>query len=311
MLRLATRLVLLATVLGSVPSSVAAQVRADPGVVIDGRVVVRFLVTLSDESDPYFPVRDLRLRIARLPGGTDTTSVRTDATGIGDFALASGEYQLTTDATTWKGRRYAWEMRLAVRPGMRAIELTAANAVGSAARRPGGVRAPNAPAAGESSSESRSARTSGAFFSGSLGYLRSDADDGVSVSLGLGGLTGRLIGLLIPVDLALVPNRDDRYFTDEFGGGNSVCRDRETGQTAADSKCSPDIVYAAAAEAGVVLVTGPVPLYVTGGYRFGSGETAYGALTLAFQRLPGRHWYLRGSAGQEYIQVSVGGSFPW
>ena len=325
MTRLRIWLCLLLAALAPAPSVVAAQVRADPGVVIGGKVVVRAIVTLSDESDPYFPVRDLRLRIGRLPDYTDTASVRTDATGIGDFLLASGEYQLTTDPVMWKGRRYAWDVRVVVRPDMRAVELTPGNSVGRVASAgrgepgarpaggaPSGTR-PAAPAdALPNDAASQTLRTSGRFFSGSIGYLRSDAEDGASVALGIGGLLrSRLIALLIPVDLAVVPNRDERYVTDSFQGRDDVCLDSRTGQSTSSSRCAPDIVYSAAAEAGVVVATGPAPLYVTGGYRFGDAETPYGAVTLAFQRLPGRHWYLRGSAGRDFLQLSLGGSLPW
>jgi hypothetical protein len=105
-----------------------AQLRADPGTVIDGRVAVRVYVALGDDTTPYHPVGDLPLRVYRLGG--DSVSVRTDDAGALTVALSPGEYRLVSlGAYAWHGRRYSWSLPLTVRGGMAAVDLTAHNAV--------------------------------------------------------------------------------------------------------------------------------------------------------------------------------------
>lgn len=110
-----------------IASSVAAQVRADPGVVIGGKVAVRVNVTLADDETPYYPVRGLPIRFTRPPG--DTVVGRTDDAGVVTVLLTPGEYRLESPRPVdWNGRRYVWSMPVRVRPDMPAVDLARGNA---------------------------------------------------------------------------------------------------------------------------------------------------------------------------------------
>jgi hypothetical protein len=147
---------------------------------------------------------------------------------------------------------------------------------------------------------------------GSIGFVHTDDDEGMSMSLGIGGVLLRhLVAFVFPIDLGIVPNKDSRYYTDTFDNGNSVCRDSETGRFADKSNCGPDVIFAASAEAGFAIATGVHPVYLTGGYRVGAGESAFGAIAIAFQPLNSLHWYAKASVGREFTQVVFGGSVPW
>jgi len=105
-----------------VQSSARAQVRADPGTVIAGRVAVRVYVTLSDDETPYFPVGGLQLRFFR--SATDSIVAITDGSGTATVLLAPGDYRLVSArATTWKGNRYSWSVPITVRAGMPILDL--------------------------------------------------------------------------------------------------------------------------------------------------------------------------------------------
>ena len=106
----------------------AAQVRADPGTLINGRVSVRVYVTLSDEETSYVPIGGVNLRFFRTTADT-TVVVRTDAAGTATALLTPGEYRLmSTTPVDWKGSRYSWGQLVQVRAGLPTIELTAASA---------------------------------------------------------------------------------------------------------------------------------------------------------------------------------------
>ena len=91
-----------------------AQVRADPGTVINGQIAVRVYVTLSDEETPYAPISGLQLRFFR--SATDSVVVRTDDAGGATVLLPPGDYRVVSGApTTWKGARYTWSVPLTVR----------------------------------------------------------------------------------------------------------------------------------------------------------------------------------------------------
>lgn len=117
-------LVVLATLLATAP--VAAQVRADPGVVIGNRIAVRVNVTLADEETPYYPVRGLRLAFAGA--SPDTVTGRTDEAGVLTVLLPPGQYVVSTvDPFTWKGVPYAWSVPVRVRADMPPVELARSN----------------------------------------------------------------------------------------------------------------------------------------------------------------------------------------
>ena len=123
--RIAVVAVLLAATLSR---PVAAQVRADPGTVINGRVAVRVYVTLSDEETSYAPIGGVNLRFFRTTADTIVV-VRTDQAGAVTAMLAPGEYRLmSTSPVDWKGSRYSWNQLVQVRSGLPTIELTAASA---------------------------------------------------------------------------------------------------------------------------------------------------------------------------------------
>lgn len=105
-----------------------AQVRADPGIVIDGRVAVRVYVTLSDDETSYAPIGGVNLRFFRTTADT-TVVVRTDGAGTATAMLLPGEYRLvSTSPVDWKGSRYSWSQLIQVRPGLPTVELTAVTA---------------------------------------------------------------------------------------------------------------------------------------------------------------------------------------
>jgi len=123
--RIAVFPLLLATALSE---PIGAQVRADPGTVINGRVAVRVYVTLSDEETSYAPIGGVNLRFFRTTADTIVV-VRTDAAGSATTMLAPGEYRLmSTSPVDWKGARYSWNQLVQVRSGLPTIELTAASA---------------------------------------------------------------------------------------------------------------------------------------------------------------------------------------
>ena len=116
---------LIAILTGVTP--LAAQVRADPGVVIGNRVAVRVNVTLADDDTPYSPVRGLVLAFSRP--SFDTVSSRTDEAGVVTVLLPPGNYTVSAPVPTlWKGSYYTWTLPISVQADMRAIELSRANA---------------------------------------------------------------------------------------------------------------------------------------------------------------------------------------
>ena len=111
-----------------VPALAGAQVRADPGAVINGRVAVRVYVTLSDDDTPYAPIGDVRLRFFRTTADT-AIALRTDGAGTATVMLTPGEYRLVSSSPVdWKGARYSWNTLIVVQPGIPTIELTSASA---------------------------------------------------------------------------------------------------------------------------------------------------------------------------------------
>lgn len=126
--RIAVLAVLAALLAGALSRTSAAQVRADPGTVINGRVAVRVNVTLSDEETSYAPIGGVSLRFFRTTADT-TIALRTDAAGTATTTLVPGEYRLmSTSPVEWKGARYSWSQLVEVRAGLPAIELTVASA---------------------------------------------------------------------------------------------------------------------------------------------------------------------------------------
>lgn len=116
---------LLATLICVTP--LAAQVRADPGVVIGNRIAVRVNVTLADEDTPYSPIRGLTLAFIRP--SADTVTGRTDEAGVVTVLLPPGNYTVSAPSPTlWKGTYYTWVVPISVHADMHAIELSRVNA---------------------------------------------------------------------------------------------------------------------------------------------------------------------------------------
>ena len=208
---------LIATLSGVVP--VAAQVRADPGVVIGNRIAVRVNVTLADEETPYYPVRGLILAFTRPP--SDTVLGKTDEAGVVTVLLAPGDYVVTArSAFAFKGTWYSWSVPVSVQRDMHAVDLSRSNArvdrgSGRVARAPASqpVQSP-----GDVSNGSGSRTSSG----GTVRWLSIEAggeggltrmDDGTGSDAGYGG-AGAFVGGLGPVALAL----GYRYTRISYGG---------------------------------------------------------------------------------------------
>lgn len=302
------------------------QVRADPGVEIGDKISVRVTVTLSDAATQSSPVRGARVVFSRPGVSVDSATAMTDDAGVASLLLQPGGYRLVVAGVEWQARRYAWDVAAVVRAGMSSIDLTALTATppnGSPIRAitgrpetPGAVRAID-DRRREQRVESPTVKTQTTspplrLLTGSFGFLHTPEDEGMSLSFGMGGvLLGHLVGFVFPLDLGIVPNKSDRYYTDTFDNGNSVCRDSETGRFASKSNCAAEIIYAASAEAGFALATGTHPVYLTGGYRVGAGQTAFGALSIAFQPMRSMHAYGKASVGQDFFQVALGGTVPF
>jgi hypothetical protein len=113
------------TLLGT--TALRAQIRADPGVVIGGRVAVRVNVTLADEDTPYSPVRGLTLAFTRP--ASDTVLGRTDEAGVVTVLLPPGSYTISAPTSyAWKGAWYSWSVPVAVVADMPAVNLDRSNA---------------------------------------------------------------------------------------------------------------------------------------------------------------------------------------
>jgi len=196
---------LLVTILAITP--VAAQVRADPGVVIGNRIAVRVNVTLADEETPYYPVRNVSVAFAR--SAADTVVGRTDEAGVVTVLLSPGDYTVSTTApVAWKGTWYAWTLPVAVRADMPAVEFSRANArvgAGSPVARAPATRQVQSP--GDVSPGTGSGVSSG----GAVRWLSMEVGaeggltrlgNGSGSDAGYGG-SGAFVGGLGPVALAL------------------------------------------------------------------------------------------------------------
>ena len=185
----------------------AAQVRADPGVVIGNRIAVRVNVTLADDDTPYYPVRNLALAFTRP--ASDTVMGRTDEAGVVTVLLTPGQYTVATVApVSWKGEWYSWTLPVAVRADMPAIEFSGSNARrGAAAKR--AARTPATPV--QSAGEAASASSADARSGGAVRWLSIEAGgeagvtklgDGSGSDAGYGG-AGSFVGGLGDVALAV------------------------------------------------------------------------------------------------------------
>jgi hypothetical protein len=99
-----------------------AQATRVPGSVVNGRVAVRVVVSISDEESAFRPVGGVELGFFRRRG--DSAVVVTNRFGSATILLAPGEYRLESlEPTQWKGIRYSWSRSIYVRAGMGQIDL--------------------------------------------------------------------------------------------------------------------------------------------------------------------------------------------
>lgn len=211
---------LLAILVGAAPA--AAQVRADPGVVIGNRVAVRVTVTLADDDTPYYPVRGLGLAFARP--ATDTVFGRTDEAGVVTVLLAPGNYVVASSRPlAWKGAWYGWNLPIVVRADMRAIDLNQRNArVDRSGSRVAAANVRSAQSTGEVSGSATGSGSSGSSSEGAIRWLSIEVGgEGGLTRLGMGtgsdagyGGAGSFVGGLGPVALAL----GYRYTRLRYGG---------------------------------------------------------------------------------------------
>ncbi|HEX6050497.1 MAG TPA: hypothetical protein VFZ21_14555 [Gemmatimonadaceae bacterium] len=210
---------LIAILVSGVPA--AAQVRADPGVVIGNRVAVRVNVTLADDETPYHPVRGLSLTFSRkVASVADTVFGRTDEAGVVTVLLQPGDYVVASPApVSWKGAWYGWSVPVVVRPDMPAVDLNRRNAridpsgarVAANAARPSGGAA-NANGAGSTDASSGGAvRWLSIEVGGEGGLTRLGL--GTGSDAGYGG-AGAFVGGIGPVAVAL----GYRYTRLRYGG---------------------------------------------------------------------------------------------
>lgn len=199
-------------------SPAAAQVRADPGVVIGNRIAVRVNVTLADEETPYSPVRNLSLAFTRA--GADTVFARTDEAGVITVMLPRGDYVVSTrQPYEWKSRWFTWSVPITVRADMPAVELNRGNAVANGSSVQARPNAPASQSAGDSTPSNGSTRSSDSSIpwlslevGGEGGLTRLDADSGSDP--GYGG-SASFIGGLGPLALGL----GYRYTSIRYGKG--------------------------------------------------------------------------------------------
>ena len=209
----------------------AAQVRADPGVVIGNRVAVRVNVTLADEETPYSPVRGLTLAFTRP--SSDTVRGRTDEAGVVTVLLPPGNYTVSAPSPTlWKGTYYTWTVPISVQADMHAIELNRVNAkVDRSGSRMATAPAPQRVQSSGDVGSSRATPAGSTGSSASEGTIRwlsmevggegglTRTDDGGNSDPGYGG-AGAFVGGLGPVALAVGYRYTRIRFGDDLDPGS-------------------------------------------------------------------------------------------
>lgn len=97
------------------------------GSVVNGRIVVQVVVSISDEESAFRPVAGLELGFFRWRG--DSAVAVTDRVGSATILLAPGEYRIESlEPTQWRGTRYSWSRAIYVREGMGQIDLQSSQA---------------------------------------------------------------------------------------------------------------------------------------------------------------------------------------
>lgn len=105
----------------------AQIIRADPGVVIDGRVATAIYVTLNVPGRYGEPVP--RVPLLLIDSAGRRRALATDDAGTLTVMLAPGSYRVVTTRTVeWQELRYDWDIQIIVRPGAPITDLTQENA---------------------------------------------------------------------------------------------------------------------------------------------------------------------------------------
>jgi hypothetical protein len=127
--RLAAAVTLAATLVSlAAARPVQAQiVRADPGVVINGRVATAIYTTMRTPGSYGQPVPRVPLLIVDSLG--QRNALATDDAGTLTVMLEPGRYRVvTTIPVEYQGIMYSWDVRMVVRRGIPIFDLTQANA---------------------------------------------------------------------------------------------------------------------------------------------------------------------------------------
>lgn len=143
--RVALATCVIATLLA--PSAVAQQrsvdtgvlVRADPGIVINGRVATAIYTTMRVAGSYGRPVPRVPLLVIDSLG--QRMALATDDAGTLTVMLVPGRYRVvTTQPVTWNRHEYEWDIRLDVAEGMPIFDLTQANSTRAVAAPSGRLR---------------------------------------------------------------------------------------------------------------------------------------------------------------------------
>ena len=148
------------------------------------------------------------------------------------------------------------------------------------------------------------------FLTGNVGAGRIEGQNGVTGAIGMAAALGRHIVLFADGDGLFYQQANDRYHFDTFSNGQERCRDSQTGQFARDSLCSEtQAIYGAVFELDLMIPVGGASILLGGGYRLGDAHgskpiVAAGVVVDQFDGIAG--WFVRGSAGREFLQGHVG-----
>ncbi|MFT6661347.1 MAG: hypothetical protein ACJA0K_001339 [Maricaulis maris] len=142
------------------------------------------------------------------------------------------------------------------------------------------------------------AQTTGWSPTGEIGIAHAGEITGSEVGVGARYAVSdiRLTGI---VGGFIYPNSDDRYRSETFNNGNTICRDTSNGQFADESRCAADV----SAYGKLELSYAFTDRFEGGlGGRFGEdGSSPYG--TLAYRWPSG--WAVYGAAGSEYASAGI------
>lgn len=101
----------------------------------------------------------------------------------------------------------------------------------------------------------------------------------------------------------------DRYKNETTSGGQTICRDTITGETADSQKCATKFIayYGFSFDVAYSLIDIAHPVYAGVGYRLSSDPTFYGQLNIYFNHLLNkRNGFLKIAAGRNYLDIGVG-----